>query len=123
MIRGAVNARLEAVFRFRIHGPGGVESDVDAVFDSGFGESLALPTATIAALGLVWHSRVKAMLADGSIQPFDLYEADIEWDGSWRPVLVSALGDEALLGIRLLVGHQLRMDVEPGGVVEIAALP
>ena len=34
MIRGAVNARLEAVVRLRVRGPGGAETDLDAVIDS-----------------------------------------------------------------------------------------
>lgn len=42
------------------------------------------------------------MLADGSVRHFDVYAAEVEWDGAWRPVLVSALGDEVLLGMRLL---------------------
>jgi hypothetical protein len=33
------------------------------------------------------------------------------------------VGDEALVGMRLLAGHELRIAVVPGGAVEIAALP
>jgi hypothetical protein len=47
----------------------------------------------------------------------------VAWDGGWRPVLVSAVGAEALLGMRLLVGHELRIAVVPGGAVEISPLP
>jgi hypothetical protein len=42
MMRGVVNARHEAVVRLRVRGPGGVESDVDAIVDSGFTASLTL---------------------------------------------------------------------------------
>jgi hypothetical protein len=38
-------------------------------------------------------------------------------------VLVSAVGAEALPGMRLLAGHELRMAVVPGGAVEITPLP
>jgi hypothetical protein len=38
-------------------------------------------------------------------------------------VLVSAVGDEALVGMRLLAGHELRIEVVPGGVVEVTPLP
>ena len=123
MIQGVVSAHLEAVFRILVRGPGGVESDVDAIFDSGFNESLTLPIATIATLGLVLHSGGMAMLADGSIQPFDLYSAEVEWGSSWRSILVSALGDEVLLGMKLLAGHELRIEVVPGGIVAITPLP
>jgi clan AA aspartic protease len=123
MIRGVVNARREAVVALRVRGPGGAERDVDAVVDSGFTASLTLPSAVVAALGLARQSGGSATLADGSIRQFDIYAAEVAWGGGWRPVLVSAVGDEVLLGMRLLEGHELRMAVVPGGVVEITPLP
>jgi hypothetical protein len=36
---------------------------------------------------------------------------------------VWATGNEALVGMRLLAGHELRFAVVPGGVVEITPLP
>ena len=45
MIQGVVNARHEAIVRVRLRGPGGIESDVDAIVDSGFTSSLTLTTA------------------------------------------------------------------------------
>jgi predicted aspartyl protease len=53
MIRGAVNARREAVVPLRVRGPTGTELDVDAVVDTGYSASLTLPAAVVAALGLV----------------------------------------------------------------------
>ena len=123
MIRGFVDHRYQAVVRLRVRGPSGIEIDVDAVFDSGFTDSLALPPDTIAVLGLVRQIGGTAVMADGSLHHFDHFPAEVEWDGVWRRVMASALGDEALLGMRLLAGHQLRMDVDPGGIVEISALP
>jgi predicted aspartyl protease len=123
MIRGVVNARGEAILRIRIRGPGGVEQIIDAVVDSGFTASLALPSPTVAALGLIRISGVGGMLANGSIQHYDLFAAEIEWDGKWRPVVVSAIGRESLVGIGLLSGYELRIEVVPGGAVEITSLP
>ncbi len=123
MIRGMANARGEAVVRLRVRGPAGAEQDVDAVVDSGFSASLTLPSALVTALGLARQSGGGAVLADGSIRQFDIYAAEVAWGGGWRPVLVSAVGNEVLLGMRLLAGHQLRIDVEPSGVVEINPLP
>lgn len=56
MIRGAVNARCEAVVRLRLRGPGGTELDVDAIVHSGFTAALSLPAATVTALGLLRQS-------------------------------------------------------------------
>ena len=123
MIRGFVDYRYQAVVRLRVRGPGGAETDVGTVIDSGFTDSLTLPAVTIAVLGLVRQTGGKAVMADGSLHPFDHYAAEVEWDGVWRPVIVSALGDEALLGMRLLAGHELRIEVVPGGVVAITPLP
>lgn len=123
MIRGVVNARREATVSLRLPGPSGAERDVDAVVDSGFTASLALPTFVVAALGLPRLSSGGAVLADGSVRQFDVYAAKVAWDGPWRPVLVYGMGDEVLLGMQLLADHELRIAVVPGGAVEITALP
>jgi len=123
MMRGGVNARLEAVVPLRVRGPSGTEVVVDAVVDSGFTAALTLPAAVVATLVLSRQSVGGAVLADGSVRQFDIYTAEVDWDGSWRPVLVSAVGTEVLLGMGLLAGHELRIAVVPGGAVEITPLP
>lgn len=122
MIRGRVNARREAVVPLRLRGPGGTELGVDAVIDTGFTAALTLPAAAVTALGLARQSGGGAVLADGSIRQFDIFAAEVAWNGDWRPILVSAVGNEVLLGMRLLEGHELRIAVVPEGVVEIAPL-
>ena len=63
-----MNARYEAVVRLRVRGPGGVESDLDVIVDSGFTASLTLPLATVTALGLARQSGGTGVLADGSVR-------------------------------------------------------
>lgn len=123
MIRGTVSARYEAIVRLRVRGPGGTEVEVDAVVDSGFTSSLTLPAATAAVLGLSPQSTGRATLADGSILRHDICAAQLSWGGTWRPVLVWVIGDQPLLGMRLLAGYQLRINVVPGGIVESLPLP
>lgn len=123
MVRGVVNARHEAVVRLRVRGPGWVESEVDVIVDSGFTASLALPVTMVTALGLVRQSGGTAVLADGSVRQFEICAAEVAWGGTWRAVLVSAVGNEPLLGMRLLAGHKLAIEVVPGGLVEILPLP
>jgi predicted aspartyl protease len=123
VILGVVNARIEAIVCLRVRGPRGFQLDVDAVVDSGFTASLTLPVTTVVALGLVRPLSGGAVLADGSVRQFEIYAAEVFWDGGWRPVLVSGVGAEALLGTRLLAGHELRMAVVLGGAVEITPLP
>jgi clan AA aspartic protease len=123
MISGTVNARLEAVIRLRVRGTGGAELDFDAVIDTGFTSSLTLPASAVTALGLVRQSAGSAVLGDGSVRSFDVYAADVQWDSNWRPVLVSAVGAEVLVGMRLLAGNEMRIAVVPGGPVEIGPIP
>ncbi len=123
MISGAVSARLEAILRLRVRGTSGAELDFDAVIDTGFTSSLTLPATAVTALGLVRQSGGSAALGDGSVRSFDVYAAEVQWDGSWRPVLVWAVGAEALVGMRLLAGHDVRVVVVPGGPVEINPIP
>jgi clan AA aspartic protease len=122
MIRWTVSSKLEGFVRLRLRGPADVEVDVDALVDSGFTSSLALPKATIASLGLVHRRSGKGKLADGSIRRFNIFAAELAWDGRWRPVTVYEAGDQTLLGTRLIVGHRLQMDIVPGGTVEITPL-
>jgi predicted aspartyl protease len=68
---------LEAVVRLRVRGPAGVEADVDAVVDTGFTSALTLPPAVVTALGLVRQSGGSALLADGTVRPFDIYAVEI----------------------------------------------
>lgn len=99
MIRGVVNAHREATVPLRVRGPNGVEVVVTAVVDTGLSASLMLPTVTVAALALTRQSGGRALLADGSICQFDLFSAEVDWFGLWRPVLVTSVGEESLLGM------------------------
>lgn len=123
MIWGAVNAQMEAVVRLRVRGPSGAQAGIDAVIDTGFTSSLTLSQAVVSALGLIRQSGGTAVLADGSSRPFGIYAVEVEWGGTWRPVLAWAVGDEILLGMGLLAGHRLRVDAVPGGMAEITPYP
>jgi clan AA aspartic protease len=122
-VSGTVNAQLEAVLRLRVRGPGGAEDVVEAVIDTGYTGSLTLPTSVAASLGLAQVSSGRAVLADGSSRRFDSFAVELDWGGTWRGVVASALGDEVLVGMGLLAGHQLRLEALPGGAVEIDELP
>lgn len=52
-----------------------------------------------------------------------MYTAEIEWHDGWRTVEVSGFSDAALLGMEMLDGHELRIDANIGGVVEIKPIP
>lgn len=123
MISGAVSASLEATVRLLVRGSGGQEQEIDAVIDTGFNGFLTLPPLQIAALALSRLGRGRAILADGSEDVFDIYEATVMWDGQPLQVEVDAADTDPLIGMALLDGYELRIQVVDGGSVIIEALP
>ncbi len=121
--RGIVNAKLESIVRVRVRGPGGATVVVNAIVDTGFSAAMALPLKTVITPGLVRQTGGRAVLADGSVSQFDVFQDEINWDGTWQSTAVSAVGREPLLGMGLLAGNQLRVAIKTGGAVEIAPLP
>jgi clan AA aspartic protease len=123
MITGVVTANHEATIPLVVHGAHGQQETIDAVIDTGFTGSLTLPSMLITALGLSWRGRQRVMLGDGSLRFFDVYAATILWDRQVRTVEIDATDTEPLLGMHLLAGHEVRMQVVDGGTVTIEALP
>ncbi len=123
MITGAVNTALEAIIPLLLQDVNGLTHQIEAVIDTGFSGFLTLPPARIAALGLPWLCRQQGVLADGSVQVFDVYSATVIWDGRPRTVEVESIDATPLIGMALLHRHDLTMRVESGGVVTITAVP
>jgi clan AA aspartic protease len=122
VIRGAVNARYEATIAVTIHGTMGQAREIEAIVDTGFNGALTLPPRVIAELGLPWHSQSLVMLANGAEEICDVYVASLTWDGQPRPVRVEAAETSPLLGMRLLSGYAVHIDVLPSGAVLIEGL-
>ncbi len=123
MMTGVVSAYLEALVRITIRAPGGREQEIETIIDTGFDGALTLPPTRIAALGLPWRRRGRALLADGRESLFDMYEATIVWDGTPRRIAVDAADTDPLLGMALLYGYELALQAVEGGRVSIQALP
>jgi clan AA aspartic protease len=123
MITGVVTASLQAIIRLTVRGPEGQEQEVEAVIDTGFDGTLTLPPALIAALGLAWRRRGRALLADGSESLFDIYEATVVWDGEPRRIAVDEADIDPLVGMSLLYGYELIVQAVESGSVIIQPLP
>ena len=52
---------------------------------------------------------------------FDIHVVTVEWDGQARDVEADAAEVTPLVGMRLLAGHDLHVEVENGGRVVIEA--
>ena len=122
MIIGTVKSD-EARIRLQVKGLRGREQEVEAVSDSGFTGALTLPPAVITTLGLRWRSVDRGTLADGSMCVFQVYVGKVLWDGKVRSILVAEADADPLVGMRLLRGHELKMQVRYRGKVTIKRLP
>src|SRR5262245_61030794 len=121
MITGTVNVSLEPCVPLVLHGASGQPLTVDAMIDTGFNGFVTLSPALIGSLGLTLLYQTRCLTADGNIQLFDVYSVNVLWDGQVRTVDVQAVDAHALIGKALLQGCDLRMEVVPGGKVEIQA--
>jgi clan AA aspartic protease len=123
MIEGIVNVAREAQLRLRFTGADDREEQVLAVIDTGFNDFLTLPLTLIAKLGLPFEAPTLATLADGSVVTLDYYRATLQWDDKQRTVPVLAVESGPLIGMSMLYGYRLKVDVVDGGKVSIETLP
>lgn len=123
MITGNVVAGQGALVTVALRGRNGVARTVAATIDTGFNGYLVLPPDLIASLGLVWHGDGNAVLADGTQPQFPLYQAYVQWGESTRRVVVACLNSSPLIGLAMMRGYRLMVDVIDGGAVHITRLP
>jgi predicted aspartyl protease len=61
-------------------------------------------------------------LADGSESVFDIYEATLDWDGEARRIAVDEAETVPLIGMSLLEGYELTVQIQRGGNVTLRTL-
>jgi clan AA aspartic protease len=122
MITGTVNARRDAVVTLTVFGSSGQSQAVEAVIDTGFNDFLTLPPMTIADLGLRTDGFGRVALGDGSVEFVDYYKAVVIWDALPRIVDIQAADTDPLVGMALMAGHELRIQVVDGGAVTIEVM-
>ena len=121
MIEGVVNAAREAVVPLSLRGPAGQARDIEAVVDTGYAGSLTLPAALVTELGLPFAHLGRARLANDDRIRFYVHHATVLWDGEPRQIRADVTGSTPLLGMELLDGHDLSIEVVRGGRVLIEA--
>ena len=119
MITGVVNTDNEAIIRLQVQGPSGQEREVHAVIDTGFNGFLTLPPVLVTALGLTRLSRGRAILANGLEDIFDIYGVTVLWDGQPRYIETDSVDTTPLVGMALLKGYDLHIQVVDSGRVVI----
>jgi clan AA aspartic protease len=122
MISGTVLANGDAIVSLHVRGPGGATAEIQAVVDTGFNDTLVLSASEIQQLKLAFREEARFTLADGSTLVSRLFTAEVEWHGRWRRILVVEMDGGPLLGMTLLRGSNLSIDVIDGGQVRIRPL-
>ena len=122
MIRGKITADKEAVVELEVFGLTR-RKKIAVVADTGFTGHLLLPNDFINSLGLRRAGHRYGILGDGNIVAFQLYRAKVLWHGEEREVPVLGVRSGSLVGMSLLHGSRLTLDVVPDGDVTITLLP
>ena len=123
MIAGTVNARYDAVASLQIQGPDGRTLEIEAVVDTGYEGLLTLPMAVVEELDLPFAGYGRGFLADDSPVRFPIHHTTVLWDGEPRDIDADITGSTPLIGMLLLDGYRLIIDVEVGGDVIIQEKP
>jgi len=122
MIRGQLASNGQALVALTLRGPSGAHRAVSALVDTGFSEFLALPESLITDLGLPYVDTHLAILADNSLVEAHVCECQVLWGDEYRDVLAHQMAGGPVIGMSLLRGHRLTVDVIEGGDVTISAL-
>ncbi len=118
MISGEVTPQREAVIPLEIRGL--ISSRVvEAVIDTGFNDFLALSSELIEDLGLKFETPLLATLADGNTIETSSYRATVVWDDESREILVISCDGGPLIGMSLIYGYDLKIEVVDCGLVTI----
>ncbi|SRR6266545_3014836 len=122
MITGKVTAELEEIIELKVNGSGAPPRQVEAVIDTGFNGYLTLPNRVVGLLNLPPAGNRSATLGDGSAVILDAFLATVSWHEHDRDVLVLEAEGGAVVGMSLLRGSRLSMEVVEDGDVAIEEL-
>ena len=122
MMTGKIKANRETVIELEVIGLVR-RAKIEAVLDTGFTGYLMLPSDLINHLRLQLIGNRNVILGDGSTVTLDLYRAKVRWHDIERIVYVLRADAELLVGMSLLHGSRVTLDVVTNGNVTIEALP
>ncbi len=121
MILGRITENQEAIIELEVVSLNWRET-IDAVIDTGYDGYLTLPTNLVNRLKLQRAGYRRAILGDGNMVVFELYRVKVLWHGKEREVPVLRTDGGPLVGMALLNGNRLVLDVVKDGNVRIEIL-
>lgn len=122
-ISGVVVDGREAVIPLTVLGAGGHSLETNAVIDTGFTGHLTLGPDLARGLNLPLLGSRYVTLANGATVSLDVYRSIVLWNGEERSVRVFAADGATLVGMALLNGNELCIQVTEDGTVTIQPLP
>jgi clan AA aspartic protease len=122
MIQGTVDRALDARISVTILSAHETQQSIEAIIDTGFNGFLTLPANLLNDLDAERIGYGRVILADGSEKLAPIYEVAILWDGHRTALEVDAADTEPLIGMALMEGYQLQIDVRESGVVNLTRL-
>ena len=123
MISGAVDLLRKPVVTLTVFDINGQERSVQANVDTGFSDSLTLPSSAIEQLGLKLLDRSNFRIGNGALATFNTYAATIRWHSGIRQITVLESEIFPVMGVGLLWENRLSVDFVLGGAVTVAELP
>ncbi len=121
MITGKITVYQEAVIELEV-GSSNQSEKIEAVIDTGFTGYLTLPSALVSRLNLQQAAEQRAILGDENRVVLKRHIAKVLWHGAERNVYVLQAEGGPLVGMSLLYGSRLILDVVTDGNVTIDAL-
>ena len=121
MISGAVKS-LTPIVPLAIEDSSGDVQQYQVALDTGFGGFLSLPPADIRRLRLAPLRDEVVELANGRPHRCRTYMAIVHWHDDRYETVVYEMGVQPLLGMRLLNGSRIGIDVAEGGPVSVEPL-
>ena len=122
MIRGKVDRNLQARVTVEVMDRSGQFESIGAVLDTGFTGALTLPRNLIQLLRMTTAGERTASLANGEIVNLNCWHGLVHWHGERCRVLVLQTDGQPLLGMSLLQGSRVTLDVLDEGNVAIDKL-
>jgi clan AA aspartic protease len=122
MMHGLVNINGDAILRLVLENDDQQTQVIDAVIDTGYTGFLSLPSQLIESLNLPWIGNGQATLGDGRTAVFEIYTVRVIWDDQYRQVPVNRVETEPVIGMGLLAGYALQIEVAQHGIVTIEAI-
>ena len=122
MIRGKVNEKGQALVAVEALARDGWFQPLEFVLDTGFTGDLLLPANAIQRLQVVPHNEINASLADGQDVQLRGWQVSVLWHDRIRRVVIAQADGEPLVGMGLLQGSRVTIDVQVGGDVTIEEL-